>query len=174
MKTLLRVAGIIAVIITLLVSAGGAFRNFDDAGKAEGYEQELADGKAQLETLKQQSEMMDGPEKELMQEDIKNAEEALKDAPSKSAFTIAGIMCGIVAILAVFVAVLLFKPGKQAMLILGAMILVTLILILVSPDPKGSITSGASNRTLAIIAAVPGIISALCAYMIARKSGVTA
>ena len=170
MKKLFKIIGILAVIIGLLMSVGAAMRNFDDAGEASEYATELNKGAAQLETLKEQNKMMDGPEKELMLQDIKNAEQAMKDVPTRNTLLIAGVLCGVLAILLVIIAVLLFKPSNKATIIMISTIVVGVALVMISPDPKGSMTSGASNRVLAIIAAVPAIVSAICAYMFAKKS----
>jgi len=169
MKTLLRVFGVILVLVALVVSSLGVVRNFRDAEDAAEYENTMSQGNLEIKELKAQAELLTGESKAAALDSIKQAEDILKDIPSKNTFTFIGVLMVVLVLTSLVSAVLLFVVReKAAKIILAITIVSALIAIVISPNIGGGLTGGASNRTVAMIAAVPAFLSALFAFLISR------
>lgn len=166
MKTLLRVFGVILVLAALVISSLGVVRNFRDAEDVAEYENPM---NSEITELKAQAELLTGESKAAVLDSIKQAEDILKDIPSKSTFTFVGVLMVVLVLTSLVSGVLLFVVReKTAKIILAVTIVAALIAIVISPNIGGGLTGGASNRTVAMIAAVPAFLSALFAFLISR------
>jgi len=170
MKIVFKVLGVLTVVVALLICSLGAVRNLADAEDVEAFETEMAESRAQIETLKQESGLMDGDAKASMDESIRAAEDAMGSIPPKSAFTTAGILLAVLALLSIVCGVFLFVHNpKIGMGLSVLMIILAIVAVIVSPSLEGGLTSGASNRAIAIAAGVPVALSAIFLFLLSRQ-----
>lgn len=170
MKILLRVLGVLTVIISLVISSLGVVRSFRDAEDAKEYEAMMVESKKQLEEYRQQSEQLEGAEKESMLAIVKSGEDAMTEIPSASTFTILGVLMVVITLIILLSGVFLFviNPKIANMLFISA-ILISVIAIVMSPDLGESMTGGVPNRKLSMIVGGGAFLSALFPFLLARK-----
>ncbi len=163
MRILMRILGIIAVIAAVGMGTLGVIRNFGDAKDAKESAPMVEQAKKDLEVMKENVKQLSGLEADNMNTEIADMEELLNIA-SPGTYTIIGILMAILALISLISAVFLFKPGhKNAVILLGAAVVASLVAIVLSPD-FSSKYGAMSNRTLAIVVAVPAVLAALFAF----------
>lgn len=163
MRILMRILGIIAVIVAVGMGTLGVVRSFGDAKDAKEAAPMIEQAKKELETMKENVKQLSGLEADAMNSEIADMEEMM-DIASPGTYTTIGILFVILALTSLISAVFLFKAGgKTALMVLGATVAVSLIAIVLSPD-FSSKYGAMSNRTIAIIVAVPAILAALFAF----------
>ena len=170
MKIVLRVLGLITVVVTLLICSLGAIRNFADAEDVGALESEMAASKAQIDAMMKESEQMGASSPETLAA-VKEAQDAMNSIPSKSTFTAAGSILAVLALISIVCAIFLFVYNpKVATLLLVLTVILSITVIVISPSIEGGITSGATNRALAIAGAIPAFLTALFTFLANRKT----
>ena len=163
MRILMRILGIIAVIVAVGMGTLGVVRNFGDAKDAKESAPLVEQAKKELETMKENVKQLSGVEADAMNSEIADMEEMM-DIASPGTYTTLGILMALLALTSLISAVFLFKAGgKTTAMILGATLVISLASIVLSPD-FSSKYGAMSNRTVAIIVAVPALLAALFAF----------
>lgn len=165
MKIVIRIFGVLAVLVTLGICLAGVVRNFGDAEKIE---TEFAEFEEQMSVMEEAVEDTDGAteaQKQQIQEEFDQLKEGI---PSPGAFQAAGVMLILLALLTFASAIFLFKASKKATMILGATAVIAIINIVITPHVEETLTSGMSNKTIAIIVGIGAIICALLAFAISK------
>ena len=171
MKTVFRIFGIIAVLISLAMCAMSVYRTGEDKKDLKENETQIVNAKAQLETLKEQTKIMTGESKVQMDAQVAAAQKQIDTMPSQTTYTIVQGLLSAMLLLALIFAVFLFRPNlKLTGQLLGAAVLLLLLAYFLSPDIKRGEYSGMASRTLALVSGIPVIISGLFAYGVAKKN----
>lgn len=167
MKTLARIFGILAILISLLTCVLSFHRAGLDKTDAE---TELAEANKQLDDFRQKVNGETGETKVFLDQQIKEAEKIIADAPSGSAYIIVQIFIAVLILLSLTFGVFLFKTNRKlALQLLAGAVIVTIVLYFASPDiPRGKY-SGMASRSLALLSGIPVIVAGLCAVLAARK-----
>jgi drug/metabolite transporter superfamily protein YnfA len=171
MKTLFRIIGILAIVISLVTCGMSIYRSGLDKEDLAEEQPQLVEAQKQLASLKEMAKTMTGESKVEMDKKVAEAEEAMASVPSASTYTIIQIFISAMLALALIFGVFLFRTNlKLSQQLLIASVVLLVVTYFISPDLKRGEYSGFASRTLALISGIPVIIAGLCAWMVARKS----
>ena len=171
MKTVLRVFGVIAVLMCLLMGGMSIYRTGEDKKDLAEDQTEIANAQAQLESLKEQTKIMTGESKVEMDAKVAEAQAEIDKMPSASTYTIIQVLFGAMLLLALTFGIFLFRPNlKLTTQLLGAAVVLLLLAYFLSPDLKRGEYGGMASRTLALVSGIPVIIAGLCAFGVAKKN----
>jgi uncharacterized membrane protein YedE/YeeE len=170
MKILVKVLGVIAVLVALLLASLGIIRNFGDASDASTpeYTQQMEQAK---EMMNQVSGLVGEENMEAVGEEMNKAKALMENMPSAGTFTMLGVLNIVMLLIALVSGVLLFvmRP-KIAMMCLAGSIIVFAVIYFMSPDLDLGPYGPASPKTIALMVGIPVVISAAFAF-IANKQG---
>lgn len=167
MKTVFRIFGILAILISLLTCGLSISRSQDDK---EDLAKEMAEVKAQMAKAKEQAAETSGETKAYMDAELAKVEKKMNEGPSESTYLIIEIFLSALLILALAFGVFLFRPNpKTAQLLIGAVI-ITAVIYFISPDIKRGPYGGMESKTLALVSGIPVIIAGLFAFLVAKRS----
>ena len=159
------------MIISLLLGSISVKRNFDDATKKGVTTEEITAFSTQVDSLKKMNESMTGATKEAMNVEIEKAEKESSNLTTASTYKMVGYLLIVLCLLSLVSGFLLYKPNpKTIKIVLGLVVVVAAIAIVMSPNPARGMTSGLSNRTIAMIIGAFSLASILMAFAIARKN----
>lgn len=168
MKTAFRIFGVITLLVAMLFCTLSIYRTAKDGQEAE---TELTEARAQLKTYHDQAASVGGEAETYMKEQVAGIEKQIDEAPSGTTYTIVLVLLSALLIAALVSGVLLFRtnlPLSQKLLI-GSVALL-LAAYFVSPDIARGPYGGMENRTLALMSGIPAILTALFAFLTARKT----
>lgn len=168
MKTVFRIFGIISLLVAMLFCTLSIYRTYKDGEEAQ---TELNEANAQLKTYHDQAASIGGEAEKYMKDQVADVERQINEAPSGTTYTIVTVLLCILLIIALVSGVSLFRanlPLSQKLLIASVVLLAAAYFL--SPDIKRGPYGGMENRTLALLSGIPVIVTALFAFLVAKKT----
>ena len=169
MKILLKVLGTICAVFALLACFGGMIRNFSDASDSDYLASDIAAGKAQIEEMRDAAAELGTEYAAELDKSIAELDQTVDSIPMKGAFTTAAWLMVGLGLLSVLLIVFQYVVNQKiATGLLVATLIIGILTIVLSPVVAETLVSGVSNRKLAYFAAIPAILAAITAFLIAR------
>ncbi len=164
--SLLKIASAFFLVTAILGGAILAWRDFRDSSSLA-----AADGKGQQEL--KNAGLSDAAAKKALDEQLE--EFGAKNLPGESALRTGGTFAALAALFALTVLLLLFVTSRGVLFkAAGALIVLSIVMILMNPQYETGMAGAASARNVAIVVGVLTIIGAVLAMAAARISGAAA
>jgi hypothetical protein len=166
MKTVFKIFGVIAILISVSMCYMSIDRSQDDKVETA---TALTEVNAQIAKFRELVNSSTGETKTLLAQELANTEKQIHDQPSPSTYFIIQIFLSVLLLLALSFGVFLFRPNLTLSKQLVALaVVVLLVTYFMSPDIQRGEYSGANSRTLALISGIPVVIAGLFSILAAR------
>jgi ABC-type siderophore export system fused ATPase/permease subunit len=170
MKILLKIVGVLALLISLALGFLAITRTGTDMEAAMELEAKMTESKNKLNEMAKG----DAESEKIMKKVQSEMEGEVKklNIPSSNTFLLLMLILGIILVLSLVSGIFLFVAKKTATTaILGILVVLSLIAYVMSPDlgdNERKYTARANNKQVALLAGIPAIIVAACAFGNAR------